>query len=221
MLKATLQLARFSVDGPKHSIALCGPIASGKTTTAEYLARHHGFTRTSFAVGVKIELAHALATTFDPNPYSLEARTDENLRAKHLARMTGQQAEKRPYRAALQFWGTELRRTLTGSEYWTDRMAAALNIDRLSLHVIDDCRFENEYRMLRNRNFLFFRLLPNPEAGPSLLTRVFRRQKDEHASERDWKRFQYDAVIPWVSVEDRAQLILLHERRIARQSNLA
>jgi len=163
-------------------IALVGPIGSGKTTIGESLLRQLGDgQRISIALEVKLELARAILAADGKNP------TDDLLVQDLIRRMTDA-TTKAEFRELAQTWGTDFRRKHYGDDYWV-RKAERKIIERLHANLlVDDCRFPNEYEMLRAQRFTFVRLPRNPEfpADPA---------RDAHASEQYWRDFKVDVDI--------------------------
>src|SRR5690606_41600682 len=52
-------------------IAFCGPRDTGKTTLAEYLVQHHGFTRRSLAAPIKRIIAECPRNSYERYQYLL------------------------------------------------------------------------------------------------------------------------------------------------------
>ena len=136
----------------------------GKTTCANFLK---GFTKLSFASGVKEETAeflHHMGVPFrHENLYGSQKDKDETFfvgipRWCHLTPVKLFTPAKEfishskpgfislTYRQILQLWGTEYRRR-QDPDYWVKRLGAQM--DGLERVVIDDVRFPNEVEMIQ------------------------------------------------------------------------
>src|ERR1035437_9507797 len=112
-------------------VGLCGFIGSGKTTAANHLVEHHGFTRIRFAGPLKAMLA-ALGLT--------EEEIDGSLKNDPCDLLCG----KTP-RYAMQQLGTEWGRELIGPDLWI--RAWSSSVEDCGMHsriIADDVRFPNE-----------------------------------------------------------------------------
>src|SRR5690606_16310342 len=59
------------LTGDSMRIAFCGPRGTGKTTLAEYLVQHHGFTRRSLAVPIKRIITECPRNSYERYQYLL------------------------------------------------------------------------------------------------------------------------------------------------------
>lgn len=121
-------------------IGITGAIGSGKDTIAEYLIKHHGFKRLSFAGKVK-DVAHVV---FGWDRELLEGLTKESRAWREVVD---------PYwgispRTALQRIGTEMFRAHIHPDTWVKAVVAQINAAPSHNYVITDCRFENEVRAI-------------------------------------------------------------------------
>jgi hypothetical protein len=117
-------------------IGITGAIGSGKDTIADYLVKHHGFTRLAFASKVK-DVAHVV---FGWDRDLLEGLTKESRAWRE---------EVDPYwglspRAALQCIGTEMFRTYIHKDTWVKSVVRQIQAAPEKNYVITDCRFTNE-----------------------------------------------------------------------------
>jgi len=117
-------------------IGIIGAIGSGKDTIADYLVKHHSFTRLSFAGKVK----DVAAIVFGWDRTMLEGLTKES-RAwrEEVDHYWGLSP-----RTALQRIGTEMFRTHIHPETWIKAVRRQIEAAPLGNYVITDCRFENE-----------------------------------------------------------------------------
>ena len=123
-------------------IGITGAIGSGKDTVADYLSKHHGFIRLSFAGKVK-DVAHIV---FGWDRELLEGLTKESRAWRELVD---------PYwgispRVALQRIGTEMFRTHIHPDTWVKAVIRTIQATPERNYVITDCRFENEVKALKD-----------------------------------------------------------------------
>jgi len=154
-------------------IAFYGPQQAGKSEAAKAVASMPGWLRLSFADPLYQMLSTLLGC---------EARKlDKNQTAAGLCGKT--------VRAALQTLGTEWGREMIGQNIWLDAMGRRLNLasfNRMGGVVIDDLRFANEYRFLREHGATIVRV---NRAG------VCSKSLNSHASEADWVDFKPDLTV--------------------------
>lgn len=174
--------------------ALVGAPGSGKSSIADALG-----VRMSFADGVKREVANVLGPITQDQigrtmgvPPEFWPTAQKN--ADAIFEDMHNPAIKDVYRELLQLWGTELRRA-QDVDYWVKTLIAQVDRstaeDASRVHVVDDCRFPNEYAALRQRGFKFVRL----EAGAN--TRPLTGTQAAHASEQYWPLFNVDLVLDY------------------------
>lgn len=123
-------------------IGITGAIGSGKDTVADYLIKHHGFIRLSFAGKVK-DVAHIV---FGWDREMLEGLTKESRAWREVVD---------PYwgispRVALQRIGTEMFRTHIHPDTWVKAVVRVIQAAPERNYVITDCRFENEVNALKD-----------------------------------------------------------------------
>ncbi|MBA3875598.1 MAG: hypothetical protein C0498_01455 [Anaerolinea sp.] len=147
------------------SLALIGPQGSGKTTLARALGQY-GWEHLSFADPLR-EIAACAYGPID------KAAHYEVRRSGATVEITG--------RELLQALGTDAIRRQLDEDFWVKSLVRRLAPGRH--YVVDDCRFPNEERALREHGFRFIRLVGR--AGP---------QRD-HESEFHWPAFRYDATV--------------------------
>ena len=119
-----------------HLVAFTGLIKSGKSTAADFLVEHHGFTRISFAAPIR-RMLEGLGLT----PEELQAGKEQP------CDLLG---GKTP-RHALQTLGTEWGREKISPDIWvlaTERTITDL-FSKGRRVVLDDCRFDNEARVVQ------------------------------------------------------------------------
>lgn len=205
-------------------IALIGEKGCGKSTTANallpFLDTFYGTSgiKLSFADSLRREVATMLVGSLDTKPVHLYMEKFET-----IINEMSDPSTKEFYRPLLKWWGTEWRRT-TNPDYWVDQVKH--RIDSLAgleillatqpiLFVVDDCRFQNEYDMLKDNNFLFFNLSSNPNRPKDP------QDYDTHKSEQDWRHFYFDDYVGWDTVDVRvAAIINSIMRREGRNTNV-
>lgn len=156
-------------------IVLFGLQRAGKSVAAESLNRYHGYHHISFAdpiysmLGSLLGLSNKLTRSLDKHE-PLDALGGHSIRY------------------ALQTLGTEWGRGFLSDELWVWHAEQRLQ----ELHelcqsvVIDDCRFSNEYEMLKRRGAKFVKI--ERSDAPA-------QQNSAHGSEQEWKSFIPDAVV--------------------------
>lgn len=176
------------------NFALVGAPGSGKSSIADALG-----VRMSFADGVRREVAGILAPITRTQigrmfgvPEALWPSTEAHVEAL-MTDMTNPDI-KDTYREILQVWGTDFRRA-QDPDYWcralAERIVRSRAEDSSRILVVDDCRFTNEYEMLRKGGFKFVLL----ESGAS--TRPLTGAQLAHESEKYWPTFHVDLVLDY------------------------
>jgi hypothetical protein len=145
-------------------LGIAGKAGAGKTTLAK-VATEYGFTQASFAQELKKEVEEFLKRTGtryeQSNLYGTPEEKDEPLRIQlkdvfastsgltpdlWLYELFHRTTIKLSGRHLLQLWGTEFRRENFGEDYWVRKCIDNLRKD--INYVIDDCRFENEFKVV-------------------------------------------------------------------------
>ena len=114
-------------------IAFIGPLQSGKTTAAKYLAQHHGFSRHRFAGPLKLMLKIGFGLS--------DEQVDGSLKEEPTDLLGGQTP-----RHAMQTLGSEWGRRMIHSDIW---VMAWRNTRPAGAIVCDDLRFPNEFEALK------------------------------------------------------------------------
>jgi hypothetical protein len=131
-------------------IGLTGYAQAGKDTAGAVLVAEYGFTRVSFADGVR-----SMALTIDPWVSAGAVRLSGLVRAIGWERAKNEVAE---VRRLLQKIGTEGVRDHIGPESWVN--AAKLKVDAVDGPVvITDVRFPNEARAIREWDGYMLRIV--------------------------------------------------------------
>lgn len=191
-------------------IALIGKMFSGKTTAADYLKENYNFTQFSFGDGVK-ETAALLLNTFAVQEGGTPDWDIDKINENKSNPIV---------RHLLQFIGGEVGRQLVGTEtIWTDKVLdkiAALEVRRPGANiVIDDCRYENEFDILKAAGFRMVRIQRRDLDRISMMQKRYPDTWESvamHPSETSLDNHQADVVISVQSVKalHRALDTLIH-----------
>jgi hypothetical protein len=120
---------------------------------------------------------------------------------------------KDKYRAFQQFYGAEWRRA-QDENYWVKRFTLSYEKNRNVAVVVDDCRFPNEYKALKTLGFKFVRLEPGET------TRPLTGEQAAHESEKYWRKFKVDLLLPYVKgPEQQASAILAYFNPVVEESD--
>jgi len=138
-------------------IAFSGKMQVGKTTSADYLVQKYGFIKLSFAGKLK-EIAKDLwSEQFECN--------------------------QKP-RKLLQDLGMKMREI--DQDVWVNYVLRIVHIlPKDSNIVIDDLRFMNEYKALKNEGFFIVRIIRDVPPSPF----------DDHPSEKEVEQMPYDVLL--------------------------
>jgi len=138
-------------------MAFSGKMHVGKTTSADYLVQKYGFIKLSFAGKLK-EIARDLF------PEQFEC---------------GQKPRK-----LLQDLGMKMREI--DQDVWVNYVLRIVrSLPKESKIVIDDLRFMNEYKALKNEGFFVVRILRDVPPSPL----------DDHPSEKEVEQMPYDLLL--------------------------
>lgn len=184
------------------NFALIGAPGSGKSSIADALG-----VRMSFADGVRREVAAVLLPVV-----RLASQFPDDVSFDGILESMTRPNEKDSFRPLLQVWGTDFRRA-QDPDYWCRALEARIRRsmaeDSSRRLVIDDCRFPNEYNLLKSFGFKFVGL----ESGAN--TRPLSGAQLAHESERYWPRFSVDLVLdykPGPEVQAQRILALMGEK---------
>lgn len=127
-------------------VALTGAAGAGKSTAASYLIKEHGYTLVKFAAGLKT-MMRVIGLS--------EEHIEGSLKEVPSKLLCG----KTP-RFAMQTIGTEWGRNIIGEDFWANVWfdTAADVLDQGGRVVVDDCRFENEAKKVRELGGVVVRL---------------------------------------------------------------
>jgi cytidylate kinase len=145
-------------------IGISGYAQSGKDTVANYLVKHYGFTKISFADPIRKAL------------YALNPKVNiaDMLGVSLVAAVNGMgwenvKAESSETRSLLQRMGTEVGREMYGKDFWVNQ--AMLKAQEHEKVVLADVRFENEVQAILGASGAVWRVSkPGVEAANSHLS---------------------------------------------------
>ena len=144
-------------------IGIVGNIGEGKDTIADYLVSNHSFKRESFAGTLK----DAVAAVFGWDRSMLEGQTKESREWREQIDQWWADRLNMPWltpRLILQLWGTEVCRRSFHDDIWVASLENKLRNITTNV-VISDCRFPNEFAVIKNAGGIIVRVKrgPNPE----------------------------------------------------------
>jgi len=163
-------------------IALSGKAGSGKSLTADYLVRKHGFKKLTFAEPIRqiLRLLFGIPSKWFTDPVLKESIYEP------LGVSTRQLMQK----VGTELFRCELHKQLphlklpSGSNVWINHIVEQIKIFQDENIVVDDLRFDDEYHSLKDQGFVAFRIRKPGEEKKSDLS--------DHASEAGCK---YDRLI--------------------------
>jgi dephospho-CoA kinase len=159
-------------------IAMCGKIASGKTSIAKFLSKYHGYEFHSFGNGIR--------DCFNSVFKEVIGRGIDKTKDRKLLEYIGTLGRDNSYKDhelekewskendvnilifyALEKWIENERKILfktddVGDEFWIKRELTNINSD---LAVIDDCRYPNEFTKLKDDGYIIIRLNCNKKTA--------------------------------------------------------
>lgn len=159
-------------------LGLMGAAGSGKSTVAQYLAERYGAKRYSFADPLK----------------ELVMRSFDLSREQCYGTQAQKEAVDPRYNVSprwlLQRIGTEGARATFGDNFWTDALLRKISADGPAFAVVEDARFVNEavaIRAFKSRHGGMIWRLECPDRQSAA--------DAGHASESEWKRSPFDAIV--------------------------
>lgn len=183
-------------------IGLCGFQGAGKDTVGDMLVKTHGFVKLSFGAALK----DAIASLFDWDRSMLEGSTPESRAWRETVDefwSVKLGIEGFTPRKALQMIGTDVLRKHFCSNIWVNIVENKIN--RLiqsnpnAKIVIADCRFANEFTMLKtfSNSQIVYVQRNEPEWFKEfrLGNRTCVDLSSFHPSEREWIEFSFDKII--------------------------
>lgn len=178
-------------------LAFVGPQRSGKTATAKAVGSAQETTTViaPFSRGVLQEVFTGLISASGRLPDKMLL---EEVQAKY-------ESDKELFRPLIVAWGM-FKRTMAPDywiQHWERTLADALQYWGKDCHIfVDDCRFPNEYDKLREMGFTFIRLAGNPEEAERNFQESVTQEPELYS-----KDFEVDHTIPWMSLEDRVEIV--------------
>ncbi len=173
-------------------LALCGSVGAGKTTISNAVCAIKAGKRLSFADSLRSELAQAISHVDSMRlvPYGGGFESDMRM---HIYEAMTDVSTKEEYRSLLQAWG-EYRRN-QDVDYWVNAFSSRLDAINLLGNAgavcVDDCRYPNEYSLLKRRGFVFVLLEDNENV------RELTSTQQAHSSEEHFSDFEYDIMLPY------------------------
>lgn len=170
-----------------RSVAIVGQFASGKTTLADYLVEHHGYTRVSFARNLK-----AVAAAVYNGGVPIEKNgTYPVIREGGGTEMSG--------RGILQELGQSVK--AFDEHFWIRWLLADIDADQYGAgpYVSDDTRFPYEADALRARGFAIVRIRTPLSVRMQRYEHLYGRRPTpremEHPSEVESEKIEADVVL--------------------------
>jgi hypothetical protein len=154
-------------------IAFYGPMCSGKTWCADYLVKYNYYKKLAFASKLKA-IAYEL--------FGIDSKNDEG-------------------RRVLQELGTKLREI--DRDVWIKYLLADVAMHELAGKtprriVLDDLRYTNEAKALKQNGFTLIRVDCPDEVRAERIARLYPNTSNtakEHPSEREWQLIKPDHVV--------------------------
>jgi len=143
-------------------IGLIGAAGAGKSTVANIIERDYGFSKIRFAGGIK-SMLRALLYEAGVDHGRIHEMIDGSLKETACDELAG----KSP-RYCLQTLGTEWGRDFMSKNFWVDlTMHSVDNLLAISKSVvIDDVRFPNEVKAVKDSGGRIFRVMRDQDAIP-------------------------------------------------------
>lgn len=195
-----------------RSVAIVGGFAAGKTTLADYLVEHHGYTRVSFARRLK-EVAAAVYNKGAPIEKNGTYEVSEPLVEVHSMEYVSPETMTLSGREVLQNLGQSVKHL--DRDFWIRWLLADVEGGAYGdgPFVSDDTRFPYEAKALRARDFIIVRLeLPlreRMERYERLYGRAPTRSEMSHPSEVESFKIKADLILSGTQpVEELAAVII-------------
>jgi hypothetical protein len=175
--------------------AICGFAGSGKDTLADFLVENRGYTKLSFASLLK----DVVSVLFSWDREMLEGKTEASREWRETVDTwweTKLQIKGLTPRMILQTIGTDVLRNHFNEDIWVIAIERKILQSKYNKIVITDCRFPNEYIMLKELGSKFVCVCRNelPDWGIDFLNRGT-KPKNIHESEYLWLNFDFDYII--------------------------
>ena len=175
-------------------IGMCGLIGTGKDTVADILVNNYNFIKVSFADKLK----DGVATVFSWDREMLEGTTDESRtwreqKDEFWSRETNEHITPR---LVLQMFGTDCMRNGFYNGIWVSIVKQQIINNPNKNFVIQDVRFPNEAKMIKEVNGEVWRICRGPD--PQWFISYVKDNivpTDVHESEWQWAKLDFDCVI--------------------------
>jgi hypothetical protein len=173
-------------------VGFVGFIGSGKGTAGDILEQEYGFTKESFAKGVK-DIA---AVMFGWPRHMLEGDTDESRvwREKPSDYWTRKFGRTFTPREALQLVGTEVGREIFHENFWVMNLENRINTDKN--YVITDVRFPNEIKWIQNSGGIVIEIQRGE--NPTWYDSIYHEDDNEYRRDYMKKHNVHESEWAWV-----------------------
>lgn len=177
----------------KIIISLSGFQSSGKDTIADYLVNKYGFVKLSFASILK----DILSILFDWNRNSLEGISKEDREWREKIDEWWSSKLNIPNftpRYAMQNIGSIFRDHFN-KDIWVNCLEKRLKYEKI---VISDCRFENEYNMIKSYNGIHINIIRNNNYiwyKDNKIIHSLIKKLNIHESDYKWLDFKSDFIL--------------------------
>lgn len=159
-------------------LGIVGKKNSGKDTLSDYLCKHHGFYKDSFAAPLK-DICKRMFLL------------DEKQLEDHTLKETMDERWGLSPREMFQKFGTDFVRSNFGSDFWIRHLEKRMLTRKDDLVVISDVRFENEANWIQKNGGILIRVQPiGEESTPS-----HHQHEDQHASETEQAGIREDVLV--------------------------
>ena len=174
-------------------IAICGLQGSGKDTLGSFFIKNYGFVKLSFA-GILKDIVSIL---FDWDRELLEGSTKESREWRESVDNWWGEKLNIPNltpRWVLQNIGTNVFREHFHPDIWVS--AVERKLSKYENVIITDCRFQNEYDMLKSNNAYIIKIVRGFEPKWFLEYQLNSIEpKNIHKSEYSWANFNFDSLV--------------------------
>jgi hypothetical protein len=214
-------------------ISISGKMASGKTTTSDYLMQRYGYQRVSFATPIKNIVSWFREFGKAPSEKPEDDLAELNTLFRYLVQvnlenyvyaskcydvlmeeifpkyyeMDWSVEKSDQWRQLLQEIGDGLRKKVN-SRIWMDYLVASLEDD--GLYICDDMRYQNEYQVMADSGFSCIRLHISPEIQAKRIADLYGSidpKRLAHPSETDLD----EAAFAYVVDSDQELAKVLHD----------
>ena len=151
----------------KPNICLYGNLGTGKSTLANYLVENHGYTKYSFADGVRKLTCEVMATLIGLNKDDVweEYFAHQDKYTYHkgsLINLTAVHGFMVGHRNLMQGVGNGVREVI-GEDAWIHSLINLINEEDKYPFVIDDCRYPNEAEEMQTKSIVVYLEKPSSD----------------------------------------------------------